>query len=235
MPTVVVTASNAEEGAPYVAAVERQGATARLITPGTFKGVALAMGGAGGMLLCGGVDVHPKYYGERIDPSAHVETWPERDEMELALLREALAHDMPVLAICRGMQLLNVAFGGTLIQHLPDHGSGSGEKNGQPVTHTIYVTPPSKLAAIVGGGAFYKVNSWHHQGLKERNRAPGLLSTAYHPEDGVVEGLQSTKHAWVIGVQCHPERETEVPKSFQRLFTSLNAWADEFETSGART
>jgi putative glutamine amidotransferase len=228
MTLIVVTASDAKEAEPYIAAAEKQGAQTRLLTPPRFTSVADAMHDVGGLLLCGGFDVHPKYYGQEIDPQAGVETWVERDEMELAVLRHALFVDMPVLAICRGMQLLNVAFGGSLLQDVPGHGIGNGEKNDTPVTHPIYVSPGSKLAAIVGGGAFYKVNSWHHQGLKERNRAPNLLSTAYHPEDGMVEGLESTRHTWVVGVQCHPEREKELPKGFQKLFFSLNAWAAQF-------
>lgn len=240
MPIIAVTASHAREAAPYMAAVAKHAAQTRLLTPDGFGGVAAAMDGVSGLLLCGGVDVHPKYYGQEIDPAAHVKSWPERDEMELALLRDALARDMPVLAICRGMQVLNVAFGGSLIQDLPDHAPGTdpaGSLSSQPpapasaddsVMHQIYVSPGSRLGAVIGGGGVYRVNSRHHQGLKERHRAPGLLSSAYQPQDGIVEGLEGTRHTWVLGVQCHPEREREMPRSFEKLFKSFTAWATAF-------
>lgn len=218
---------------PYLAAMAKHAVGTRLLTPKDFPGVAAAMHGVTGLLLCGGVDVHPKYYGQEIDPAAHVECWPERDEMELALLRDALSRDVPVLAICRGMQVLNVAFGGSLIQDLPGHGPGGGEKHDEPVMHQIYVSPGSRLGAVIGGGGVYRVNSWHHQGLKERHRAPGLLACAYHPQDGIVEGLESTRHRWVLGVQCHPEREREVPKALVRLFDSFAAWAAGVQAEGA--
>ena len=125
--------------------------------------------------------------------------------------------DMPVLAICRGMQLLNVAFGGRLIQDLPGHRSDGQSGNGEPATHQIYVAPGAKSAAIIGSAGFFKVNSYHHQGLTEAQRAPRLMSTAYSVEDGLVEGLESPEHSWVIGFQCHPERKDEVPRALRQL------------------
>ncbi len=234
MPLVAVTASHAKEAAPYCASVERRGATTKLIVPDGFEGVAQAIEGVSGLLLCGGVDVHPKYYGQEIDPQAGVEAWAARDEMELALLRHALEQDMPVLAICRGMQVLNVAFGGSLIQDVPDHGPGNIDKDmvQQATMHPVYVSPGSRLGAIIGLGAVYRTNSWHHQGLRERHRAPGLLASAYHPQDGIIEGLESTQHDWVIGVQCHPEREAEVPRNFLRLFDGFIERAERFMPVG---
>ena len=236
MPLIAVTASHAKEAAPYAASVERRGADTRLVTPHTYGSTAEAMEGVGGLLLCGGADVHPKFYGQEIDPAANVETDDARDEIELALLRDALERDMPVLAICRGMQLLNVAFGGSLIQDLPGHGPGNIDKDevDQPTMHSAYVSPGSKLAAIIGLGAVYRVNSWHHQGLREANRSPRLLASAYHPEDGLIEGLESPAHSWVVGVQCHPEREGEVPSNFLRLFEGFIDWAQRFTPAEAR-
>jgi putative glutamine amidotransferase len=239
MSLVAVTASHAKEAAPYRASVESRGATTRLVVPDDFAGVTKAVEGVSGLLLCGGADVHPKYYGQEIDPEAGVETWAGRDEMELALLRHALERDMPVLAICRGMQVLNVAFGGSLIQHIPGHGPGNIDKDQaiEATVHQVYVSPGSRLGAIIGLGAVYRTNSWHHQGLREQHRAPGLLASAYHPQDGIIEGLESIQHDWVIGVQCHPEREAEVPKNFLRLFDGFIERAERFSpvTTKARS
>ena len=235
MPLIVVTASNADEAVPYQEALERRGVETRALTPDTYDGVAGAVDGVSGLLLCGGADVHPKHYGEEIDPDAGVSTDEPRDDMELAILRHALSRDMPVLAICRGMQVLNVAFGGSLIQHIDGHGSLEvpGELSRKSTMHPVYVSPGSKLGAIVGLGAIYRANSRHHQGLREPQRAEGLLASAYHPSDGLIEGLESPAHDWVIGVQCHPELESEVPASFLRLFEGFVERAERFESAMA--
>ena len=140
---------------------------------------------------------------------------------------------MPVLAICRGMQLLNVAFGGRLIQDLPGHRPtfvGDGGDSAE-ITHQIYVAPGAKSAAIIGSAGFFRVNSYHHQGLNEAQRAPRLMSTAYSVEDGLVEGLESPEHSWVIGLQCHPERKDEVPRTFANLFAGLHDRAEGFSAA----
>ena len=232
MPLIAVTASNAQEAEPYIASITSRGADARLVTPENFADLAETMEGVSGLMLCGGYDVHPKLYGQDVDPAAHVHSWPERDEMELAILRDALARDMPVLCICRGMQLMNVAFGGSLIQDLPGHRPSTDAQHDEPqkpLMHPVYVSPGSKLGAIIGAGAIYRTNSHHHQGVREPQKAPALLASAYHTEDGAIEGLESPAHGWVIGVQCHPEREDEVPRNFLRLFDGLIDWASRFE------
>jgi putative glutamine amidotransferase len=128
---------------------------------------------------------------------------------------------MPVLAICRGMQLLNVAFGGKLIQDLPGHRPRPQDEQRIPVKHVIYLAPGAKAAAIIGSAGFFRVNSWHHQGLREAQRSPRLMSTAYSVDDGLIEGLESPEHSWVIGLQCHPERQDEVPRAFANLFAAF--------------
>jgi gamma-glutamyl-gamma-aminobutyrate hydrolase PuuD len=219
---VLVFASSAQEAAPYEGAITRRGGKVRVLTAKGGVGVTEALEGVSGLLLTGGADIHPKYYRQKIDPSAGVKTSPTRDAAELALLQEALARDMPVLGICRGMQLMNVAFGGSLLQDIPGHRLPDGER------HSIFVSPGSKLGAIVGAGTHHRTNSYHHQGLKEPQKAPALLASSYMVGDGVVEGLESPAHSWVIGVQCHPEREDEVPRSFLNLFSNFLDWAGRY-------
>ena len=184
------------------------------------------MRGAGGLLLSGGPDVHPSRYGQEPDPEAGLKLRPELDDLEFRVLEHALSADMPVLAICRGMQVLNVAFGGRLTQHLDGH--RNEDEDSEHATHLIYVAPGAKSAAIIGSAGFFKVNSYHHQGLTEAQRAPRLMSTAYSVEDGLVEGLESPEHSWVIGLQCHPERQDEVPRLFVNLFSGLHDRAERF-------
>ena len=216
-----------DEAKPYVASVEKRGASTRVLTPQNFTTVDEALDGVSGLMLTGGEDLHPRYYGQEIDPTAHVHASVERDEMEMAIFRTALERAMPILGICRGMQLINVAFGGTLIQDLPGH--RDPEDGDHPISHQVYVSPGSKLGAILGLGAVFKTNSWHHQGAKEPQKASGLLASAYHPKDGIIEALESPQHKWLIGVQCHIEREDEVANVFLKLFEWLVAWSKAYE------
>ena len=139
------------------------------------------------------------------------------DETQRAALWHALERDIPVLAVGAGMQLLNLALGGKLLDELPDHAPPA--ENLETVRHQVYVTPGSKLSAILGPGGFFRVNSWHRRGLREAQRAPTLMTSAYSLDDGVVEAVESPSHDWVIGVQFQPERTGEVPRSFANLFT----------------
>ena len=223
MALIGVTTSNGSTAKNYVASLESRGAQARVLTPERFTSIEEVMDGVSGLLLTGGGDVDPALYGETLDGSMGIE--PERDEMEMALFRYAIEEDMPTLGICRGMQLINVAMGGRLIQDLPGHTLPEFRS----AVHQVYVSPGSRLGAIIGAGAIYRTNSRHHQGLKEAQRAPSLMASAYHPEDGIVEALESPEHPWLVGVQCHPEREDEVPKSFGKLFEWLAGWAERYE------
>ncbi|MCI0821297.1 MAG: gamma-glutamyl-gamma-aminobutyrate hydrolase family protein [Chloroflexi bacterium] len=223
---IAVTATSEREARPYVDALTARGGAARVLTAKHFAGVSEAVSGVSGLLLCGGCDIDPARYGAEAEPATG-KTEPARDEMELAVLRDALERNMPVLAICRGMQLVNVAFGGTLLQDIPGHVERGGPNDGS-VRHEVYVAPGSKLGAIMGAGAVYKTNSLHHQGLREAQRAPELMASAFHPHDGIVEALESPAHPWLMAVQCHPEREDEVPKSFRKLFDWLAGWSGRF-------
>ena len=190
---------------------------------------AQLMEDASGLLLSGGPDVDPSFYGASPDPDAALYMCRALDDLEFRLLDHALQRDMPVLAICRGMQVLNVAFGGRLIQNLSGHRAEQQDGRWVSATHQIYLAPGSKAAPIIGSAGFFRVNSRHHQGLREAQRAPRLMTTSYSVEDGLIEGLESPEHSWVIGVQCHPERQEEVPRSFANLFTAFKERAEMYQ------
>ena len=231
-PLVAITAGRLDVHTQrYVDAVERSGGEPWVLTPDTgvnFTGAGRALPAevihrAGALVLTGGEDIEPRRYGEQ--PSDEIDYMPfdaARDEMELSITRAALDDDLPIYGICRGMQLLNVAMGGSLVQHLDGHsGTYLGDEEWEASYHHIYISPGSKLAAVVGSGGFVRVNSLHHQGVREAQKSPHLLASAYSLEDGLIEALESPRHRWVIAVQFHPERRMEVPPHFDRLFQSL--------------
>jgi putative glutamine amidotransferase len=163
------------------------------------------LGGATGLILTGGVDVDPALYGETPHPRVK-HTDRSRDEFELVLLRQALVHDLPILAICRGHQLLNVAFGGGLLQHIDGDGHRADYRcEGFPSRwHEVTIREGSRLhAALDAVGAL--INSRHHQAVTPERLGPRLEVVARSP-DGLVEGVESLAHRWVVGVQWHPER-----------------------------
>ena len=136
-------------------------------------------------------------------------------------IKAAIERDLPVLGVGDGMLAMNAAFGGAPPAEVPGH--DVEDKDGETVSayHRIYIAPGSKLAAIVGSGGFVRVNSRHGVGLREAQKSPRLLASAYGLDDGVVEALESPEHDWVIAVQFHPERRMEVPPHFDRLFQGL--------------
>ena len=220
-PTIGITAESEGEASPYCEVVRRAGGTPKVVLPCPGRDTGVSLKQVDGLLLSGGADLGPLWYRDRHQAPDFKGASEERDAMEASLLRAALERDMPVLGGCRGMQAINVAFGGSLISDLPGH--DSSEEDGEEVSayHRIYISPGSKLASIIGSGGFVRVNSLHHQGLKEAQRSPRLLASAYSLDDGVVEALESPDHDWVIGVQFHPERRKEVPPQFERLFQAL--------------
>jgi len=160
-----------------------------------------------GFLFTGGDDIAPSRYGEEPHPTVNASA-PERDEMELCLFHEIRSTTKPVLGICRGMQLINVARGGSLIQDIPSshiesclHLDPDGARNAQ--LHEVIATPGSKLAGLIGEHAL-GVNSQHHQCV--HHLGEGLLISARSVGDGIIEGIESTPSApWCLGVQWHPE------------------------------
>jgi putative glutamine amidotransferase len=228
MPLIGVTAISsrwAQMG--YIQSLERRGALTHLFTPKEALLSEETLMRLDGLLLTGGPDVDPALYGEEAHPATERPS-PELDRLELSLIRYALARDMPILAICRGMQMLNVALGGKLIQDIPGHRRLRSDGRWESAYHDIEVLPGSKLAAVLGSGGLFRVNSRHHQGLKDAQRSPRLTSSAYCPEDGIVEGLESPRHSWVLGIQCHPERESEVDERVLNLFTAFIEKAEEY-------
>lgn len=204
----------------YVAAVERAGGVA-VALPAQPEAVADFLSSSDsldGLLLSGGGDIAPDLFGQARHPKTQ---WidRQRDRFELALAREWVKADRPLLAICRGIQVLNVALGGDLIQHIPDR-VGDAVIHREPqgdARHPIRLRPDSRLARLLGGERL-EVNSYHHQALDVL--APGLEAVAWSA-DGVVEGVEMPEARFVIGVQWHPERMFESDIRQLRLFAGL--------------
>lgn len=178
-----------------------------------------------GLVLTGGIDVDPVVYGA----PRHIkvkEVDRGRDDMEIAALRLALDADLPVLAICRGHQVLNVTFGGQLLQHI-DSGEHRADfrTEGHPSRwHDLSIEDGSRLGAVYGATNL-RVNSRHHQAVTADVLAPGLRPVAYAGDHGVdlIEGLESEQHRWVVGVQWHPERPEEHEPPFSESSRKLYA------------
>jgi putative glutamine amidotransferase len=209
-PTVGLTYSDEERIRPYVTALEAAGLEVRPIAAGSGVG----LGGLEGLVLSGGVDLNPSLYGEDRHPLAD-EPLDGRDELELGLLRGALERDLPVLAICRGMQLFNVALGGTLQQHIGTcdvHRRYDLEKR-LPV-HAVNVEAGTRLAEILGEGKV-EVNSRHHQAVARLGEG---LRVSARAEDGLVEGIELPGKRFAVGVQWHPEDQAGTDAVQARLF-----------------
>lgn len=172
-----------------------------------------------GLVLTGGADVTPDRYGAQPHPDTY--TRPDRDESEFGLFALARAAELPVLAVCRGMQVVNVALGGTLVQHLPEvlgHAQHSGTTGGFTVTDVAPVAG-SRVAAIAG--AHVKAHCHHHQAIDRL--APGLVVSA-HASDGTIEAVEAPDGPFLIGVQWHPE----VDAVDRRLIGALVAAAEDY-------
>lgn len=203
--------------ASYVQAVTRAGGVPLLVPPGAAYEEALDS--IDGLVFSGGSDVDPELYGEQ----AHPETdgWVrERDDFELGLMQAALARDMPLLAICRGSQVLNIALGGDLEQHVPDRVKTNVHKEtpGVFADHDVGVLPGTKLSSILGDRA--DVKSHHHQGYGELGT--GLREAARAP-DGTVEALEDPTRRFTLGVLWHPEEGEDLA-----LFEALVREAGEY-------
>ncbi len=180
-----------------------------------------------GLLVSGGPDADPRYFGEEPSPGLGAVN-PRMDEYEIHLIQKALRLNMPILGICRGEQMLNIAAGGTLIQHIPDTVPGALKHRQEAPrhypTHTVQVTAETTLAAAVGEGSL-RVNSFHHQSVG--NLAPGFICSAVAP-DGIVEAIESLRHAYAVGVQWHPEGMWDRELNYDGLFRGFVDAAREY-------
>jgi putative glutamine amidotransferase len=208
----------------YVDSVERAGGRAVLLPP-CEDGVDETLDVLDGVVFSGGADVDPARYGAEAHPETD-EPQGRRDAGELALLRAALDRDMPTLAICRGFQLLNVARGGDLVQHLPESVGNDDHKQvpGEFAVHPVEVKEGSQLAAIVGRGA--EVTSHHHQALGRVG--DGLVESAW-AADGTLEAVEDPSLRFAVGVQWHPEAAEDAA-----LFEALVEQAREYRATRAK-
>jgi len=205
----------------YVRAIEHAGARPLLVPP-SEEGVEETLDALDGILFSGGADLDPEVYGAE----AHAETngvRPERDRAELTLLEAALARDMPVLAVCRGVQVMNVARGGDLVQHLPDvvGNESHREVKGAFSEHPVRIEDDSKLGAVLGDRA--PVKSSHHQGLGRVGE--GLREVAW-ADDGTIEGVEDPGRRFALGVLWHPEAGEDW-KLFEALVAEARAYREE--------
>ena len=205
----------------YVRAIEDAGGRA-LVVPPCPDAVEETLDALDGLLFSGGADLDPARYGAE----AHPETnglRPDRDSAELALLEAALARDMPVLAVCRGSQVLNVALGGDLVQHLPEVVGHDRHKHtpGVFADHEVDVVPDTKLRDVIGEHA--PVKSHHHQGY---GRLGEGLREAARADDGTVEAIEDPSHRFALGVLWHPE-EGEDAALFRALVEEARRYHEE--------
>jgi len=205
----------------YVRGIERAGGRPLLVPP-SDDAVEETIAVLDGLLLSGGNDVAPDSYGADAHPETNG-TRPERDRAELALLEAALARDLPVLAVCRGVQVLNVARGGDLVQHLPDEVGHERHRavKGKFSEHPVRVQGGSRLGAALGAEAHVK--SHHHQGVGRVGE--GLREVAW-ADDGTIEGLEDPRRRFAVGVLWHPEAGEDT-KLFEALVREARAYREE--------
>ena len=204
-PTILTIGRSLDRHEPYLRSVLAAGGTCELRGPEDD----VTLDGYAGLLLMGGTDVDAARYGQSAGP----ENDPpdvERDARESQLLEQAFKLDLPVLAICRGMQLMNVVCGGTLIQHLPGH-----RVRGVDYAHDVLVDGAALLAEALGQSDCVRTNSRHHQAVDDIGQG---LQVSARASDGVIEGIERPRSSWVVGVQWHPEDLTVSQPEQLRLF-----------------
>jgi putative glutamine amidotransferase len=203
----------------YVDAVRAGGGMPVLLTPGEERPAEL-LERLDGLVFSGGGDLDPAHFGGDAHPSSYF-ICEERDAFELQLMRAALERETPVLAICRGSQVLNVSLGGSLHAHLEDVvGDGILHRESQTCHcyHSVKLDPGSRLAAAMEATGFAEVASWHHQAVDRLGA--GLRAVAWAP-DGTVEGLELAEAPQLLAVQWHPELQIEPGSPQRRLFQAI--------------
>lgn len=203
---LVLGAKESRSDQDYLGALQQAGLNPAVLRPGGDAAGLLAA--AQGLVLAGGADIEPVQYSS--PPHAEVQhTDPARDHLEREVLDHAEAAEMPVLAICRGMQMLNVHLGGRLIQHLPDVVGHDRHRDQAPPgqkhrpAHRVVLTEGRVRSAL--GADVAEVNSRHHQAVDPDHLGVGLVVTGTSPDDGVIEAVELAGGRWVAGVQWHPE------------------------------
>ncbi|MDL4776437.1 MULTISPECIES: gamma-glutamyl-gamma-aminobutyrate hydrolase family protein [Thermomonosporaceae] len=203
--------------APYIRSVERAGGVPVMLPPtGGLRGLSALVNGLDGILFAGGGDVDPELYGAERHPETGPPQ-PQRDRFELALVRAVVEAGLPFLAVCRGMQVLNVARGGSLVQHLPETVGHEAHAPavGMIGSHPVRIVPTSAIGKILGAEA--EVPTYHHQAVTRLGK--GLTPVAW-ADDQVVEAVELEGHRFGLGVQWHPEEGED-----KRLFEALVAEA----------
>jgi putative glutamine amidotransferase len=216
----------ARKNARYAEAVIRHGGRPLLLDGTATDGERqAAFGSMDGLLLTGGTDIDPAFYGRPNTGSKDIE--PERDALESAAWDAAGARGVAVFGICRGFQAINVFAGGTLIQDVPDH-AGPGWSTGPARMHPIRIESGSTLAEALADGSDaplvdVSVNTYHHQGVGADDLAPGLVATAWAagPAGDLVEAIELPGERFVVGLQCHPERTEFSPDGLERLWSAF--------------
>jgi len=208
-----------EREALYLASLERAGAEPLLVRPGSESGIPDMLRAVSGWVFTGGDDISPELYGEAPHPSL-MPGDPGRDRLDMLLARAVLSEGIPCLGICLGVQILNVAAGGSLHQDIPTMIPGA-VKHAAGARHPVTVEPGTRLHSILGVKDL-EVNSYHHQGVKRVGR--GFRVTARSP-DGVVEAVEKDGPLFQVGVQWHPEREGCFPGASAGLFAAFVAAA----------
>lgn len=222
-----VAARDPRRALPYEAALRAAGLEPVRLPPGSDAGLSTVSG----LVLTGGTDVNPALYSQRPAPESQPPD-DERDQFESALLRDALARDVPVLAICRGLQLFNVVYGGTLVQHLRTaipHSTKpqSPEPGRHPAVHEVTIAPGTLLESVTQARTM-QVNSRHHQAV---DRPATELLVSARSQDGIIEALEHPGRSFVLAVQWHPEDRVDVCEEDRRLFL---AFADKCRARAQR-
>jgi putative glutamine amidotransferase len=218
-PRVLVSGRGELKLAPYLAALRAAGIDPVAVQPGHADSTKNSKGRVQGLVLTGGSDIDPRYYGQTPDPLVDGVADPERDAFEFELLEHAEHADLPILAICRGLQLLNVHRGGTLIRHLPQSERHRRRETppSEPV-HRVAIEQHSSLAAITGTNEIL-VNSRHHQAVGRLGA--GLIITARDPHDQVIEALEDPAMRFLLAVQWHPEDQAPSDPVQKRLIDAF--------------
>jgi putative glutamine amidotransferase len=212
-------------GLSYPRSIEIAGAVPVVIPPLEHDHIDALLTRLGGLVISGGPDIHPAAYGEEPHPALGP-TEPDLDRFEIALVRRADALGLPILGICRGMQVVNVARGGTLVQDVGNHRQ---EESGRVPTHKVVVKEGSRLEGLMGPGE-HAVNSFHHQAVRELGH--DLQAVAWSL-DGVIEGVEAADRDFVVGVQWHAESLSTLPDQ-EGVYEAFLRAAAAYEAGGRR-